>query len=110
MDSLTSPPALDEFLGASPAGNWRQYRKWAVMALVAIVLLLAGWWFLLRADATAAYATEPVVRGDLFQEGGCAVGRAVIQHEDFQMRIGLLLNTRERPLQACRAVAGGQNH
>lgn len=70
MNTAETPPerdgrALRQILEAEPAGWWRSGKLWAVVALLVVA---AGSWLVVRSDREAAaprYRTEPVTTGRL---------------------------------------------
>jgi HlyD family secretion protein len=59
------PPSLDAFLGAKPASAWQTYRKWVLVVLAMVAVLVAIWWIFGRGGSAPNYSTEAVTRGDL---------------------------------------------
>ena len=65
--STGAPPrdlTLEEFLGVPQASPWRRWRKWIVLAGIALVVVLLLWYFL-RGGEETTYATADVERGNL---------------------------------------------
>ncbi len=65
MDQQTSPTALNEFLGTQAPGPSAKYRKWALIALGVVGVLLLGYWLFGGSGSAKSYATDAVTRGNL---------------------------------------------
>ncbi len=55
---------IDEFLGTKAKTPWKEWLKWGVIAVVALILLWFAWGYF-KGAAPTAYSTEPVDKGNL---------------------------------------------
>jgi len=63
--AVEAPPDIANIL--STGSPWRRFRRWLIIAVVAVVAIGGGWYWYASSTrtATVSYITSPVTRGDL---------------------------------------------